>query len=325
MKISVIVPVYNVSPHLVETLFKSFALLNPNFEIIVIDDFSNQELSNLYEKECQKYNFKYVKNAENKGVSFSRNVGISIASGQYITFVDADDQININLFNSLSNEKLIDDIYLMKYICFSNEESIPAAESENINICASSLHELSQNDLYNIYSLRTVWGKLYKKDLIQKNKFLENLPLSEDTLFSFQALQQAKTISTIRDQIGYYWRLTTGSSSRKYRKNYNEIYQLFYAEAQNTIKNFILRDFIDNDTINIYSITRTCMSFKKFKFKNGISFLKQEYVKSAAENLISKYDKKTATYKICKRILKHKYLGCYLFIIRRRIRQKIFR
>ena len=96
-KISIITPVYNTAPELFEKLCKSLETQsNNNFEWIIIDDNSKEDISISVKRIVEKSNINYVliKNTENRGAGKSREIGIQNAVGEYLVFVDSDDYVS---------------------------------------------------------------------------------------------------------------------------------------------------------------------------------------------------------------------------------------
>ena len=89
-KISVIIPTYNRGKYIIESLISVLKQTYHNLEIIVIDDFSTDNTEFLI-SQFKDDRIKYIKLKENKGANFARNLGIEMATGNYITFQDSDD------------------------------------------------------------------------------------------------------------------------------------------------------------------------------------------------------------------------------------------
>ena len=99
IKVSVIIPVYNVEPYLKEALDSVINQTLREIEIICIDDCSTDNSYNILEEYAKKDNrIIIIKNEENLGVGISRNKGIRLSKGEYIGFVDGDDYIVNNYF-----------------------------------------------------------------------------------------------------------------------------------------------------------------------------------------------------------------------------------
>lgn len=108
--ISIIIPVYNTSIYL-EDAIKSIYNQNfsgVSFELIAIDDCSTDNSYSVLSELSNKYGFYVVKNEENKGVSCTRNIGLNMAVGIYVYFLDSDDFVSNQFFEVLSNNLELD-------------------------------------------------------------------------------------------------------------------------------------------------------------------------------------------------------------------------
>ena len=205
MKLSVIIPVFN-SEKYIENCLDSLLINNKiELEIIIINDCSNDNTRSIVEK---KYSFPFVKlfnNLKNMGVSYSRNYGLSKATGDYIMFVDSDDFLSsdwslivsegikskkdIIYFSDRINENIkIDKLY--EYIIGYN----------NVNICMGG-----------------PFSKIFKRVFLEKNKLLFNTNLinGEDMMFNIMSLKKSKSHAIISKSF-YNYRIFNGSSTKKF-------------------------------------------------------------------------------------------------------------
>lgn len=93
---SIIIPLFNKRNFINNTLMSVIQQSFKDFELLIIDDFSTDGSDRIVTKFMSKYpdkNLKFIKNEKNKGVGFTRNVGLKQCSGEYILFLDADDEI----------------------------------------------------------------------------------------------------------------------------------------------------------------------------------------------------------------------------------------
>ena len=102
IKVSVVVPVYNTSKYLRRCLDSLVNQTLKNIEIIIVNDKSTDNSKDIIKEYENKYqNIKVIHNKINKGIGYNRNLGIEIASGKYIAFVDSDDYIDLNLYEKM--------------------------------------------------------------------------------------------------------------------------------------------------------------------------------------------------------------------------------
>jgi glycosyltransferase involved in cell wall biosynthesis len=123
--ISFIIPVFNTDLTFLKKCINSIISQNSkDIEIIIIDDFSNSKIAKFLKNLKNKYNFvKIFRNKTNQGVSYSRNIGIKLSTGRYISFIDSDDYILANTIK-----------YIKKAIIRNNYPNIVSTQYDtNVN------------------------------------------------------------------------------------------------------------------------------------------------------------------------------------------------
>lgn len=117
--VSVIMPTYNNAQY-IEKAIESVLIQNVQLELIIINDCSTDSTENIIQKYLKLPNIKYIRNSINLGVAKSRNIGVSIAKGRYIAYLDSDD-----FWLPTKLEKQIKIMELDKYpICFTGRELV---------------------------------------------------------------------------------------------------------------------------------------------------------------------------------------------------------
>lgn len=202
--ISIIIPVYNRINKLSASVKSVLKQTYKDIEIILVDDGSTDGSSELCDKLAFEDDRIKVIHQNNQGVAVARNTGILKASGDYIGFVDSDDLIEPQMYETMYKNLVENSVDLV--VCGSkigqynkNTKLI----SNNINYHFDQLIIGRENILTEILKLLTgslmnpVWNKLYKVENIKKYniKFPKNIPLGEDLLFN---LQYYKTIESIK-------------------------------------------------------------------------------------------------------------------------------
>jgi glycosyltransferase, group 2 family len=194
-KLTIILPVYNGSASIERCLKSVFKQNYPNLEIIIVNDGStdNSEeiISNIIEK-AKREDTIYI-HKENSGVADTRNYAISIATGEYITFIDQDDIYAENYCSDYM--KLVDgstDIIVGGYVRVdSNENEI--------------YREHLTNETWSKYSVTAPWSHVYKKQFLLDNRieFLESA-IGEDVYFNILAYAYAENVKICEDEM-YFW------------------------------------------------------------------------------------------------------------------------
>lgn len=269
-KISVIVPVYNVEKYLNRCVDSILNQTFEDFELILVNDGSPDNCGNICDEYAQKDNRVKVIHKKNGGVSSARNVGIDIAQGEYIMFVDSDDWINENMLNDMYNMPDSD----MKV------SSIRMIGKDNSTEYIIDTKMYTQEDLligffseaFPIICFCGPWCKLYKKDIIFNNavRFNEDMSLGEDTYFNLNYIKHCKSIYTSEQIYYYYMRENSESLFTKFRLN-------MYYDVR---KDFDLKVKMANE-LNMG--------------RDSIFKLKLSYIQSLIGNLIKMVDTNTKT------------------------------
>lgn len=191
LKVSVIIPVYNVENYLRRCLDSVIGQTHRNLEIILIDDGSKDKSGEI----CDEYTAKDDRikciHQKNCGVSRARNRGLENATGDYYHFLDSDDFIEPDTYEYLLN-KMHDNgaeaIALEYYITFTDSESASVRLPEHCGLRdtegAINEHLFGGNDF--------LCTKLLPADAVKDLRFHEDIYRDEDTLFGFEAIQKVK-------------------------------------------------------------------------------------------------------------------------------------
>lgn len=162
VKISVVVPVYNMEDKVERCLDSLVNQTLKDIELIVINDGSKDKSDQIIKKYLSKYsNIKYI-NRSNKGISYTRNEGIKKAKGDYIGFVDSDDYVELDMYEKMYKAliKSQSDIVVCSYNKFNNDDKIP------VNISSNCLITNLYDNPSMVYKMDySPWNKLFKKEL----------------------------------------------------------------------------------------------------------------------------------------------------------------
>lgn len=192
--ISIIIPTYNRNEHIIKLLEKLHNQIQNNIEIIVVDDHSDIPLKESW--------FKYIYLEENSGgASLPRNIGLDIAKGKYITFIDSDDMISDDYIETLVNKTKEDWDYCLFSWKMDNYKVIIKDNPPNWNC--------------------SVWNCIYKRELIGNTRFRLDLKMAEDYYFNLEVRKGKKANI---EKILYYYQ-DTPDSLTKQGETYNTKYQ----------------------------------------------------------------------------------------------------
>lgn len=205
MKVSIVVPMYNVSNYLKRCLESILNQTYQNIEVIAIDDGSTDDtlkIANEFEKKDSRLR---VLSQENKGLSEARNVGIENSNGEYIFFVDSDDWLENEII-----EKLVDysnnnnlDIACCGINQFTSTQVIKKGVNSNLILSGEEAVSSYFQSKFNMEPM--VWNKLYKSRIFDILKF-EKGKLHEDKFFTPKALFLSNYVGFI-PYLGYNYEM----------------------------------------------------------------------------------------------------------------------
>ena len=212
IKISVIIPVYNVENYIKKCLDSVINQTLSDIEIICVDDCgsdTSMEIVSQYAKEDSR--IKIIPHQKNLGLAEARNTGMKEAKGEYLAFVDSDDYIDLNFLECLytkAKETNADIVQSTLYFYYDDTKLLkPYAFNEEIrNFNPKNDEKL---DIY--YNAGMCWNKIFKTSLIKEHRISFPAGLYwEDNPFVIQAAFYANKINWI-DDANYYYRQRSGS------------------------------------------------------------------------------------------------------------------
>lgn len=205
-KISVIVSVYNTEKYIEKCLDSLLNQTYSNIEIVVINDCSTDGSLKILKKYAKKYdNMILIENKENKGLSYSRNVGLEKATGKYIGYIDSDDYVDSTYYEQMMKaiKKEKSEIAIADMKIVYEDGSFPDYVSKGCNGEVNTLN-IIKNGL-----AASACNKLFKREIIEKYKFSEG-KLNEDLAVILPSIVAAKKISYVENN-NYYYVQHTGS------------------------------------------------------------------------------------------------------------------
>ena len=215
MRLSIIVPVYNVEQYIrpcIESVFRQ-GLDEFDFEVVIVNDGTKDHSMEMIEDIIQQHNNVVVLEQSNQGLSAARNIGLSNASGQYILFLDSDDMLIDNTLSkllALTDNNLVD-LLIAGFVKMNNEEM----ESFNNNQQKDFLTEKKTASEFFLQDFNPqqcyVWRTIYSKCFLDKNnlRFIQGIYF-EDVPFTTECLIKAK--DCIKTTLTFYIYRQRGNS-----------------------------------------------------------------------------------------------------------------
>lgn len=324
--LSIIIPVYNAEKYLNKCIDSILNQSFKDFELLLIDDGSKDLSGKICDKYAEVDERVKVFHIQNGGPAKARNLGIKYATGIYIEFVDADDELIPEALENL-------------YILTKNNPDIIIADSQIITADekVKNIISIEKNDQINVEEylknlntvrkatlLHYIWNKWYKRKLICENRIIfdENERLGEDFLFNCEIIDKADCVWGTDILLYKYYKRDNGSLSGKYienelsrrRKMDNTFLQLYEnkkikEECYNLISRMI-------GSITLASIQGVFMPGSPDNLKEKKLYV-QEFLNSEYLNYINFYSQNkglTKSEKIASILLKNKWIYLYLIL-----------
>ena len=274
-KISVIVPIYNVEAYLERCVESILQQTYAHFELILINDGSTDSSGQICDHLASQYENIKAHHIENAGVSNARNMGIQLATGSWVTFIDSDDFVTQDYLATLAS----------------------AVEGENIGFVIAPLHHIKNGIVTDLppHSGKTeLWSteetmkellmttrtsffpvaKLFKRDLLADEKFNTHYHLAEDALFLTELLLKTRCSSVFIDKPIYYYDHREGSATTSVNQHVFdtiEVYKQIIAQVSQAFPN-----------LKYELINRECWSYITV-YDKIIFTSREEYQKEKAE------------------------------------------
>lgn len=224
--VSIIVPVYNVEIYVASCIQSILDQTYTNFELLLINDGSTDASGEICDQFAEKDGRIKVIHNTNHGVSYSRNLGLTMVKGEYIAFCDADDMYKENYLMEMYMAALHHeaDIVICNYSYLHKQQ---------IKVSDRASGVIEKEEIYRrIFIDNTiggfVWNKFFKKEAIAGIRFDENIQICEDTYFVCNTLNKVTKVYYVSESL-YLYRLHQNSTMNNIRNMFDESGNLKYA------------------------------------------------------------------------------------------------
>lgn len=291
-KLSIIVPVYNAEKYLEKCLDRLLEQTYKNIEIIIVNDCSQGNCEEIVEKYKNiDSRIKYIKHEKNKGLFQARITGSSIATGEYIAFLDSDDYVSIDYYRTLMNniqEKNSDIAMGNMVLEYDNgkKEIYNLFNAKHLDLVGEDCLDQYFNQEGLSFDWHIIWNKIYKMEIWKKalkhyKNITTHLLMTEDFAFSTVLFYYAQKLTKVQNDCIFYCKHETTSTSikdltfKKFNKNITDITTSF-----NFVEKFLKE-------VNVYDKYKTKFNKWKCLYANQ----QKSYVKSSG---MSKEEKEKA-------------------------------
>lgn len=207
--ISIIIPVYGVEKYIEKCLISIKAQTFKNFEVLIINDGTKDQSIKIARKTIENDKRFIIIHQENQGQGSARNLGLDLAKGDYISFIDADDYVEPD-FLEIMYEKILE---TSSEICTCNVNYVDT-QYKTIKIFKNNIEKYkSQNDylISKYYISNFMCDKLFLKSIFLNFRFDQSLKTNEDVHLLFEIIYNKKITSTERSLYNYLQRPSSTS------------------------------------------------------------------------------------------------------------------
>lgn len=239
VKVSVIIPVYNAEKWLERCVTSVTNQTLKEIEIILVDDGSTDNSLAMCEKFAAKDNRISVIHCQNNGPATARNIGMEKATGEYIAFVDADDEVKPDMYESMyeiaSQNGKMADVVFCNFIWDENGHTYIYDHQLNAEYCGNG--NIIQDILKrfyggNVHGLCGPCNKLYNRGFLSKHTlvFDKHRVRAEDRFFNFYVLKHANLVRSTNAAYYIYYQDNLNSIMHSYRENQYDEWKRDYLE-----------------------------------------------------------------------------------------------
>lgn len=232
IKISIITTIYNSDTYLTNFVDMLKSQTYPNFEVLMINDGSTDNSEKIMNNITDK---RFISvNKKNTGASDSRNIALGLVCGDFVTFIDSDDAVDKDYLFKIVNELKVNEnseLIMLPYIRSYERKRVKVQLFEASRVFKTN-NEISNlrrvlfgpiNDEVkypsHLENLAPTWGKVYKTELVKKQKFRVDFNRSEDLVFNIQFLKSCSQVSYIDTTFYIYNKTNSNSIVSSYDKN----------------------------------------------------------------------------------------------------------
>lgn len=296
--ISIVIPVYNCEKTIEKCINSVLMQTYKNFELILVNDGSNDNSKEICQKFCLKYNNIYFIDQKNNGVSKARNRGIEKSKGKFILFLDSDDYIDKNVLELMVKNYKKNSLIKLNYcIVNNNKKMYKKFDSYDSNIFMEKIIT-GEIDAY-------IWGTLFEKKILNKIRFNEELCYLEDLLFQLEYIQFVKKVYYIGNVDSCYNYVINNSSITSNNKNFikkiDSVYNSLYIVNKNSNYKYIKSISKRFEHILLVELSK----INKIKtFQEMLNYINDNQYISLIENIILKFVLKFKLYSLLYMYLK---------------------
>lgn len=229
MKLSIVLPVYNVEDYIEKCITSLVSQKFIDTEFIFIDDGSTDNSLSILKKWENIDSRIRVYSKKNEGSGIARNFGVQHSNNDYIYFMDPDDWVEADFLEDINyaiNTNPVE-VIMFGYKIYDNGNYVKEKKSDKTQfITFSKINKKIYKEIFNQITLFQVWNKVYNKDFLLNNHLLfTSQPTGQDAIFNIDMISCVKKVLILNQSYYNYNIFRTGSAQSKYnrRKIYDNI------------------------------------------------------------------------------------------------------
>lgn len=248
--VTFILPVYNAENTIYRCLDSILKQTYCDYEVIIVDDGSIDNSGKICDSYSLRDNRFRVVHTENTGVASARQLGVSLATGEYVIHIDSDDWIESNMLSDMMNEISDADILVSDYY-YNTKHGQTYVRQVDCTTSEELLEKIIKGEVFG-----SLWHKLIRRNLYQNIEFNTDLTFCEDQLLLFKILTtyQCKVINL--HQAYYHYECNEGSITQRTDRDYfdNKIkYEDYALQVLSPLSFRYIRDIFIIDRLKSYS------------------------------------------------------------------------
>lgn len=312
-EISIIIPIYNVESYLEKCIETVINQTIKDIEIILVNDGSTDNSGYICDIFAKKDSRIKVIHKSNEGVSKARNDGLDIAKGRYIGFVDGDDFIDLDMFETLYEDIVSNDadmsICCLRHYYEKNDKGKQTGviyKKKKCN-CEEAIYMGLKEKNVGLF----LWNKLFKREVIGAQRLPEHYAVAEDTFFVIQYLLKVDKI-IINEAPKYYYRQRLNSCTKSEFSNKDlhtvKVFDEIYKQLSGTypgLEEIIMHYNIKSRMYAIDKIMATSNFYKNENLIKLVSFLRKNFFRIIIDKEFRLKRKITITMLLCSSRLYH--------------------
>lgn len=345
--VSVIMPVYNAEKHLVKSIESVLQQSLQYIELVIVNDGSTDHSLDIIMSYSEKDKRIRVINKDHEGVSIARNIAVKVAKGKYIAFIDADDYVDLDMYQTMyvTLEQTRSNIAMCGYIEESNRSikytKLPWLDGTVIqknviyNQLIPSMISHSKQDIANEIIKGNVWRFLVNKEFILDHdiNFNSQIALAEDLIFCIDLFSQVESIA-ILERCFYHYVRHNFSTLNSYRENNLE--ESLYVQEQLKLKlsnNNLLTENMERFITNRFLMYTCCIS-NCFRlgapiYREKIKIIRNIVLECQKDQLMRRVERKHVNVSryVSQLLIKHSFIFCLMicFDLKERFRRRRFK